>query len=113
VQKIKFGRGAVGKISVIAVAAVIAVGAMAVRIGANAVYMGIGAVSVIALGSFVLIGYIVCKRPELAVMEGAELVMYQHAQLAAKGLTPNPSDRPGPKALDVDSAPRQIEDGQM
>jgi hypothetical protein len=86
VQKIRFGRGAVGKISVIAVTAFAAIAGMALRLGANAIYVGIGGVVLVALVSFALIFYIICKRPELAVLEGAELVMYQHVTLGAKGI---------------------------
>lgn len=100
VQKIKFGRGAVGKTSVIAVAAVIAIAGMAIKIGASAVYVGIIAVTLITLGSFGLIFYIVCKRPELAVMEGAELVMYQHVQMASKNYVPSPSEALVQRPLD-------------
>ena len=92
VQKIKFGRGAVGKISVITVAAVLAIGGMALRLGASGTYVGICGVVLVALASFGVILYIVCKRPELAVMEGAELVMYQHVTLGAKGRPSFPLD---------------------
>jgi hypothetical protein len=88
VQKIRFGRGAVGKICVITFASITAIAGMALRLGASAIYVGIGAVVVIALGSFALIFYIVCKRPELAVLEGTELVMYQHVTMGAKGYVP-------------------------
>lgn len=53
IQKIKFGRGVVGKISVIAVTAFVAISAMAVRLGANAVYVGMAIVCLIALASLV------------------------------------------------------------
>lgn len=113
VQKIKFGRGAVGKISVIAVTAFVAIGGMAIRLGSDAIYVGIGGVVFVTLASFALILYIVCKTPELAVMEGAELVMYQHVQLAAKGYTPNPSEIPVPRSMEVvHSAPQIEEDSQ-
>jgi len=92
VQKIKFGRGAVGKIAIIAVAAVTGLAAVGLRGGAAFTYFTLGSILVITLACLGLIFYIVCNRPELAVMEGAELVMYKHVQLAAKGYTPTPEE---------------------
>jgi hypothetical protein len=109
VQKIKFGRGVVGKISVITVSAFAAIAAMAVRLGANAVYVGIGVVGLIALASFGLIILIVCKTPQLAVLEGAELVMYQHVTLQAKGTPPYLGD--SAPAIPPDIPSPQISDG--
>jgi hypothetical protein len=92
VQKIKFGRGAVGKISIVAVASVTGIAAVGLRGGANFIYMAMGSIVLITLACLGLIFYIICNRPELAVMEGAELVMYKHVQLAAKGYTPTPEE---------------------
>jgi hypothetical protein len=116
VQKIKFGRGAAGKIAIIAVTAFAAIAAMALRMGASAVYVGIGAVVIVALGSFGLIFYIVSKRPELAVMEGAELVMYQHVTLRAKGRPSYAPDAspvilPGTSTPQIAETPREVSDG--
>lgn len=86
VQKITFGHGAVGKIAIIAVFALLTLGAIGVRLGgALALWaiLGIVAVTVLVLA---LVFYIVWKRPALAVMEGTELLQYHNALLlAAKG----------------------------
>lgn len=117
VHKIRFGRGAVGKIAVIAVAAFAAIAGMALRLGADAVYVGIAGVVVIALGSFGLVLYIVCKRPEMAVMEGAELVMYQHVTLGAKGKPSYAADAvpiilPGTSVPQISETSQEAADGR-
>lgn len=96
VQKIKFGRGAVGKIAVIAVAGFAAIVALAHGLGAGVAYLALGVVALIVITSLGLILYILSKRPEMAVMEGSELVMYQHVQLAAKGVSLPPPGNPVP-----------------
>lgn len=87
-HKVKFGRGAVGKIAVIIAIAVMALGAVAVRIGGSAALVIAGGLVLVTLAGLGVIFYIVIARPELAVLEGAELVMYKHVTLGAKGMPP-------------------------
>lgn len=92
VQKIKFGQGAVGKIAVIAVFVVLALGGIGMRIGGMLALWTVGAILLATVLVLALIFYIVWKRPALAVMEGTELLQHQHSLLlaASKGQTPVP-----------------------
>jgi hypothetical protein len=78
----------VGKIAVIATTALIALGAACLRLSGNAVLFGVGALVLITLCVLALILYIVVARPELAVLEGTELVVYKHMSLGTKGSPP-------------------------
>jgi O-antigen ligase len=89
--KIKFGSGAVGKLSWIAFVALLAIGIGISRSGPNGVLIGIAAVLVVFLCATGAILYIVKVRPEVAVMEGMELVRYKQITLAAKGHTQDSS----------------------
>jgi hypothetical protein len=88
-HKIKLGRGAVGKIAVIAVAALVAIGAVALRLStAASILVAIIILGIICLASLGCVLYVLMKNPEMALLEGAELVLYQHITLGAKGQPP-------------------------
>lgn len=102
-HKVKFGRGAVGKIAVIIAVALIALGSIGVRVGGTGGLVVGGGIVLVTLAGLGVILYIVMARPELAVLEGTELVMYKHVTtLAAKGIPeipaspviPDPSGKP-------------------
>jgi hypothetical protein len=91
--KVKFGSGAVGKLSGVALVALLAIALGIYRSGADGILIGIGAVLVVFVSTAGAILYIVKVRPEVAVMEGMELVQYKQVTLAAKGHIPDISDR--------------------
>jgi len=84
-QKVKFGRGTVGKLAIIGVSSLAAISLAAVHLTGNQALIGIGAMVVITLSVLGLILYVVVYRPELAVLEGTELVMYKQVTLGMKG----------------------------
>lgn len=108
-QKVKFGRGAVGKIAVITAIALLALAAIGVRLGTNGgLLLGVGVI-VITIAALGVIFYILHARPELAVLEGAELIMYKHVSMAAKGITTLPDSPVIPAPA---SNPPQLEPSQ-
>jgi hypothetical protein len=85
-QKIKLGRGAVGKITVISVAALLAIAAVGLKVtGSPSVLTVVVVLGLVALAALGCVLYVVIKQPEIAVLEGAELVLYKHLTLGAKG----------------------------
>jgi len=88
-QKIKLGRGAVGKITVIAVASILAIAGVALKLSTTAsILIAVAILGVVCLTALGCVLYVLVKRPEMALLEGAELVLYQHVALAAKGQPP-------------------------
>jgi hypothetical protein len=112
-HKVKFGRGAVGKVAVIIAVALLALGAIGVRVGGTGGLVLGGGIVAVTLAGLGVILYVVIWRPELAVLEGTELVMYKHVTLGAKGLTqiPNspviPDPSGGPPLLEPPQEPEQ------
>jgi len=85
-QKFKFG-GFVGKLCVFGGIAVVVIGAITFRLHSDWMIFG----SVITIGGTVV--YVVTrvssfadKHPELAMMEGLEVLRLEHLRLAAKGV---------------------------
>jgi len=94
-QKVKYG-GAVGKMTVIAVVAMVV---LAVAIGAvwgkeRAVYVIVALVVLIFFGAMHNIQKALKDFPTLAMMEGSELVAYRKVELATKELGPLPETAP-------------------
>lgn len=79
-----------GKVALIAVFSVAAISLSTYRLTGNAALAGIAAIVLVTLAVLGVIFYIVVRRPELAVMEGMELVQYQQITLGAKGISPPP-----------------------
>jgi hypothetical protein len=102
-QKIKLGRGAVGKITVISVVALIAIAGVGYKVsGTVALLAVVGLLALVFLCTLGCILYIAVKQPEIAVLEGAELVLYKHITLGIKGqpaLAPAAAAMPEPLAL--------------
>jgi len=95
-QKIKFGRGAVGKIAVIAVAGTAALAIASLRLtpeGAVFAIVVIGLVLVCSLGAVL---FVVHKQPELAVLEGMELVRYKQVTIGGHEYAPEVLSLPVP-----------------
>jgi len=92
----------VGKVAIIAVFALGAISVGTYRLTGNAAIIGISAMVLVTLAVLGLILYIVIVRPELAVLEGTELVLYKQITLGAKDMLPpaeNVSSIAGPVAL--------------
>lgn len=97
-QKIKLGRGAVGKITVITVVALLSIAAVGYRItGTPYILALVGIIAFIALAALACILYVIVKQPEIAVLEGAELVLYKHVTLGVKDRPSLPSSPPIPE----------------
>lgn len=98
ISRIRFGRGVAEKMSKITVAVIVALGAMAWKL--NSVEFSIGAgVAVVGVGVFALlrIEAFSRERPEAALLEGGELLLYHQMQLAAKN-QPDPSPDAQPQS---------------
>ena len=114
-HKIKLGRGAVGKITVITAAALIAIGGVGLKlsdVGALPILVAIGALVLIALAGLGCVLYVITKQPEIAVLEGAELVLYKQITLGVKGhpvLSPPTPVAETPNLPEDDSSPNQGE----
>jgi hypothetical protein len=104
-HKVKFGRGTVGKVAIIAVASLTAIGAATFHLEGTNALIGIGALVLITFAVLGIILYVVVARPELAVLEGTELLMYKQITLGIKDnpqianssdppVLPVPIDRP-------------------
>jgi hypothetical protein len=105
-QKIKLGRGAVGKIAVISVAALITIAAVGFKVsGTPSVLTVVAVLGLVALSALGCVLYVIVKQPEIAVLEGAELVLYKHVTLGVKGQPSLPANAipiPEPPALPAD-----------
>jgi hypothetical protein len=85
-QKVKYG-GAVGKLTVIAVAAILICGVGMIAGWGNQIIIiiAIAAVLLIVAGSYREIRKTLEKHPELALMDGTEIVALRKAEMAVKG----------------------------
>jgi hypothetical protein len=110
-HRIKLGRGAVGKITVIAVAALIAIGAVGLKLSNAGFILAVVAIlGIVALSGLACILYVIIKQPEMAVLEGAELVLYKQITLGVKGQPSLLPQTPVPETSIVpesESSPRQ------
>ncbi len=95
-HKIKFGSGAVGKIALAAVFAFLALAAASMKMGATGAIVDVVAIVVIFVSMVGAIIYIVQKQPELAVLEGMELVRYKQVTIGAKDFKPEKELPPVP-----------------
>lgn len=109
IHKIKLGRGAVGKITVVAVVAITAIALVGYRLTTNtAQLIAVLAVGVICLSTLGSILYVIKRQPELAVLEGAELVLYKQIVLGTKTQTAPPTEMP--PIRDVTALPPERQD---
>ena len=95
-HKIKFGSGAVGKISLAAIFAFLALAAATMKMGATGAVVDVVAIVVIFVSMVIAIIYIVQRQPELAVLEGMELVRYKQVTIGAKDFKPDKELPPVP-----------------
>lgn len=95
-HSIKFGRGAVGKIAVISAFCFVALGGTSFRLDANGAMLAVGVIGVVFLCAVGAVVLIIHKQPELAVLEGMELVRYKQVTIGAKGYTPETLTLPVP-----------------
>ena len=90
-------RTLIGKLSLVAVVALIVLGVISARIAGNfALFVMAGLATAILFGFVGLILYWAKKNPELAATEGSAYVESQRLGLAAKGLLPPPVLAIGP-----------------
>jgi len=95
-QKIKFGRGAVGKIAVVAVGCAFALATASFRLTGNGAVVAVIVIGIFGLCSLGSILFVIHKQPELAVLEGMELVRYKQLTMGAKGYIPETFQLPVP-----------------
>ena len=79
-----------GKIAVVAVFALTAIAVASVHV--TGALDAIGAVVLLAVAVLAAILLVVMKQPELALLEGTELVMYKHMAVGVKGGPPLAND---------------------
>jgi hypothetical protein len=86
-QKIKFGKGTAGKITVISVSVVLGIAALGLKLSGNAAILtAMGLITLVFVGAVCAVLRVIHQQPAMAVLEGAELVLYQQVTLAAKGI---------------------------
>ena len=112
-QKVKYG-GPVGKKAAIAMVALIVVAVSLPVAGwlglTGAVYVALGLIVVIFFGAMRSIDTTVERFPELAMMDGMEVVAYKKVALAAKN---QPSIPDTPRMIDPNPANPGIEGPEM
>ena len=86
-----------------AVVAFIAIGGAAIKAGASGTTICVASILVIFVLMLAAIVLIILKQPELAVLEGMELVHYKRVTIGAKGFNPEKElpPVPDPKLLDA------------
>jgi len=86
IDRIKLARGVVGKVSYVAGAALLVLGALALRVDSAALF-GIIAVAAVLLFLAYLVGilWFATKNPGLALLEGAELIQWRQMDMGLKG----------------------------
>jgi len=94
-QRIRMGRGVVGKISYVTAIALPVLGAVAYIISkSNPVMSFYIAIMIVAITLIYIVGVLLFshKHPSTALLEGADLILWRQIDLAAKGIT-SPPDR--------------------
>jgi hypothetical protein len=87
---IRLARGVVGKISVVAGIALLALFGIAMR-GGTDLLLAMGGMILTALSLYLGAAlWFAHRHPEQALLEGAEIIQYRQLELAAKGLTETP-----------------------
>ena len=91
-DRIKLGRGVVGKSSYVAAAAFLVLAVAAVRITGSTLF-AILIVAAVLLFLIYFIGtlWFAAKNPGLALLEGAELIQWRQMDMGAKGVTSLPT----------------------
>ena len=94
-QKIKFG-GVVGRIALLAVAGVLAIGYATAHASPIGALIGIVAIVFIILCVVGFALYVVKTRPELAILEGTQVLRYRQLTIRAKDYSPESPMPPVP-----------------
>jgi hypothetical protein len=110
-QRIKFG-GVVGRLVPIAVAAVLAIGYATGHTGPNGAFFGMIAIVVIVLAVVGLALYVIATKPELAILEGLNVVRYKQLTIGAKNYSPGTELPPVPDPGLPGLPPKIEEDGE-
>lgn len=114
IQKIKFGRGVVGKLSVLSAIAIVGVIAIGLKFGSPSTLLMLleflAGLLALSIGAIV---FVVCKHPEISVLEGAELIRYKQLSLGVKGQPQLPTQSPPVPDPQGDAVPNdpQLNDG--
>ena len=100
-DRIKLGRGLVGKSAYVAVAAVLVLGAVALRTSNVSILAAVIAAAVIVFLVFFLgVLQLAAKNPGAALLEGAELIQWRQMDMGIKGvetLPEGPNVEPPPQ----------------
>jgi hypothetical protein len=93
-DRIRLARGVVGKASYVAVAAVLALGGIAWRLG-DPIYLLVAAVLIVLVFAIYFSGtlWFANRHPGVALLEGAELIQWRQMDMAAKTV-PNIENKP-------------------
>ncbi len=104
VERIRLGRGVVGRTTYAAVAALFVLAVVAWRADPSMLIW----IGLLAVGLFVLyfLGVLIFaeRNPGTALLEGAELLRWRQSELAAKGLDPIPPAPALPEPTDAQEA---------
>lgn len=98
-REVKFGRGIVGKTAYLTGGLLALWGVVLFRLGDNW-WLNLALVSVAIAATLVHLWYVSStqrfakENPELALLEGAELLEYQRFEAEAKGMLPRPGRQP-------------------
>ena len=92
-DRIKLGRGVVGKVSYVAAAALLVLAAAALRISGVWLFAGlIGATVIVFLAYIMGILWFATKNPGIALLEGAELIQWRQMEMGVKGVKSIPQE---------------------
>lgn len=93
-ERIRLGKGIVGKTSYVAITALIVLGVAVTRISTDWMRLAVGLIAVaLFLFYFISTQRFADKNPGVALLEGAELIRWKQVELAAKNL-PSPPATP-------------------
>ncbi len=103
VESIRLAPGVVGKTAYAAIAALAVLGVVAWRLSNPVLLAGVAFLAVGLFGVYVrAILRFAAQHPDLALLEGSELLLWRRMDLAAKGVGVIPA---GPLVVDPDSPP--------
>jgi hypothetical protein len=101
IQKIKLGRGIAGKLTNITIVVILVLGGISLKLN-NWILLAIAflIITIVAIYCFNKILKISKDKPDIAILEGAEFLVYHKMKLGAKGISEiprleNPQLEPG------------------
>lgn len=96
-QRIKLGRGAVGKTSSTTLALMTVLAIVALRLGSDWMLLTLAGLAICVFAFYlIMVLRFAAKNPGPALLEGAELLVWQSTEVAAKGLPRPPVSLPQP-----------------